>query len=274
MKWSSSSTTKAAIPSSAWFYADGNAAMTAMRVTRLKDTTFSAVEYSLPLTVQATILALSPTALWPLDETTGTSAFDYGGGNHHGTYTGTVNNNQASLMATNEGASTDFNYNSGGHITVPSNAALEPATSYSIIVWINADALPSNHRIIQIGADGYFRIEVNSSNAVVWHSDRQRALSLIATGTTYMLAVTWDNTTIRMYLDGVEDSTFNDTGAVTSNSGTVYLFRKLSGGSAASGGGWDGKAQMLGLWVGTVLTAPQIASIYAAGQTQNGAALP
>jgi len=271
MKWSSSSTTKAAIPSSAWSYADGNAAMTAMRVTRLKDTTFSAVEYSLPLTAQATMLALSPTALWPLDETTGTSAFDYSGNGHNGTYVNGVGNNQASLMATSEGASSNFDGNND-RVDISTNAALRPTTSYSFVVWLNADTLTGNHRIMQIGADGFIRIEINSSNARVVHSNRHRTLSVIATGTTYMMAVTWDNTTIRMYLDGVEDTTSDDTGALPSNGGVFTLMRKTGGGAAADG--WDGKAQMFGWWVGTVLTAPQIASIYAAGQTQNGAALP
>lgn len=80
------------------------------------------------LTYVQKLLAMGPVALYPLNETSGTSALDISGGNNHGTYSGGVTLGQPSITPGSTAVCPLFDGTSG-FVTLPNNANLTLATA-------------------------------------------------------------------------------------------------------------------------------------------------
>jgi hypothetical protein len=160
------------------------------------------------------IEAAGPLAFWPLDETTGTTAFDIWSG-HNATYT----NGFLLDIATNPvtGTAAALFDGSSGLALAPYSPYLNP-TVFSAEAWVNPGAAPVNTLcvlscgefasprsgwLIYQATNGWnFRTFYGVSTTTA--ANITSAAQPVAETWTH-LAVTWDGTTARLYVNGVLD---------------------------------------------------------------------
>ena len=156
---------------------------------------------------------LSPFAHWKLDETTGPTAVDSAGGND-----GTWTNDPVAVSGVVDGG-LDFD---GSNDYVDAGSFDVIGSGITMMGWFNAEALTTeDERIVSkaagtaeaeawwqlsssnLGADRFLRMRIKAGGTTTTMADSSVSLS---TGTWYLAAATYDNTsgTMRLYLDGVE----------------------------------------------------------------------
>jgi hypothetical protein len=115
-----------------------------------------------PTVYQQAIRVLNPISYWPLNETSGTTAFDLIGG-HNGTYTGTFALGVAG--ATNDffGGSTAAAFDgASGHVDIP-GAPFNITGAITIVAWVNLISAPGFDGLVGHG-DSSWRTSVNGSS--------------------------------------------------------------------------------------------------------------
>jgi hypothetical protein len=175
---------------------------------------------------QTVALADSPTLLWPLNETTGTTAADVSGNSNNGTYTGGYTLADAAGPVLNGGSAVLLNGSSG---YIASSVNPHPA-AITLECWVNFNGLsqsgdsrimandhpagthngfeffwsPTNHSVA-IGA-----IFGDGSNG----HDAFSGVDADATGWDYLVA-TWDGSTINVYKNAVNIKSAAASGTLT-----------------------------------------------------------
>jgi hypothetical protein len=117
-----------------------------------------------PTTYQKELLALGPLAYWPLEETSGTVAYDLAGG-YNGTYTGGVILAQPGVTNASFGSpsySASFD-GASGYVDIP-EGPFNITGAISIVAWVNLNPanIPGFSDIIGHG-DQSWRISINGS---------------------------------------------------------------------------------------------------------------
>jgi hypothetical protein len=214
----------------------------------------------------ALVAAAGPLAFWPLNETSGTTAFDYWSG-FDATYAGGYTLDQATNPSTGMGAVL-FDGSSGYALT-PYYAALNP-TVFSVEAWVNPDALPSTEFcVLSCGQfasprsgwliyqfPGYWNLRtyygVSTTTAV-----NLSGVTAPVIGSWTHLAATWDGSTARLYVNGTLE------GSQVSTTTPAYL-PGASGGFCVGARAdasffWGGNASDAVLY-NRVLTAQEISS--------------
>ena len=88
----------------------------------------------------------------------------------------------------------------------------------------------------------------------------------VSTGTFYHVAVTYDGTTLRLYIDGSEEaSDATSSGTLNTNSVTEYIGRLDSSITAQD---WDGKVDECGVW-NRALGSSEVSDLYNSGNGFN-----
>ncbi len=169
------------------------------------------------MTYSSEVLADSPLAYWRLADSSGTTAVDSAGSSRDGTYSGTYTLNQASLLTGDSNAATYFE---GGEVLAPSAAWMD--TDH---VTFEAIVKPTG-----VGASGTRWIGGRDHNGgtsdLAWRLDyasgKFRAICIldgsttlrVVTGTTtivvdttYHVALTYDGTALRLYVNGASEGT-------------------------------------------------------------------
>jgi len=185
---------------------------------------------------------------WKMDEGSGTSLVDASGYANNGTTTG----NPAWVIGAN-GQALKLNGTSQ-YATVPDNPSLNPGTAITLAAWIKPEQGATQNiikkAITQTGTsapslvDGYelslssptaavpskvfFRInQATASAAPISNSDFYRLNSVVNypnDGSTWMhVAATYDGTTIRLYINGVENATKTVSTAINPNNLAVGI---------------------------------------------------
>lgn len=203
------------------------------------------------------VLADAPLWYARQDDTSGTTMTDSSGNGHNGTYSGTVTLNQASLLTGDANPSVDYgggsgtvagaSWMNGSGLTV--EAIIRPDTlgSYNFIVSrdVNGTAGPW-WMALKAGKVSFF---CRASSAIEFLS-----LSTLSAATTYHLACTFDNTTQRIYINGVEDRNQALAGSLSVNTVDLIIGTWPSGPLP-----FDGRIDEVALY-GTVLSAARIAA--------------
>jgi hypothetical protein len=165
------------------------------------------------MSYDSTILADSPEAYYPLNESVGSlTVADATGHAHTGTVHGGVTFGAASLLAGDPATGARFD-GSSGYISIPFAAALNSAL-FSVEVWVEVTggnggyrALVSN-RDLAGGSEGWVLYDKDSNQFAAWaaagggswnHADAT-ATTTLSTG--YYMVGTWDGTNTRLYLNG------------------------------------------------------------------------
>ncbi|MFA7272306.1 MAG: LamG-like jellyroll fold domain-containing protein [Crocinitomicaceae bacterium] len=154
------------------------------------------------------------------------------------------------------------------YINVPNSTSLNPSTSITLEAWIKADTYAGNSwENVIISKDGWGTgnqgytlrtgaggiLSFNFSSAGVWKEVTTSAVMTI--GNWYHVAASYDGTTLRIYVNGVELNTLAFSGPITNGAYDVTIGKMayLAGGTRY----FDGQIDEVKIW-STALTNTQI----------------
>jgi hypothetical protein len=220
----------------------------------------------------STMLGTSPIALWPLSETSGTSAADATGNGYTGTYSNVTLN------------STTFPDGTAAGLWVPASSSVVTTYSAGLATAINKQegtfACWMRVRAASVWTDSTLRWiyegYADTSNRLdMWKPVASNSLSFqhIAGGTArgytttvsatawFHIALTWSTTgsAVRCYLNGANVG--GNLGAPGTFAGAVSSFSMELGRFAAIGAAsWDGNMKYMGIW-NRALTPAEVATL-------------
>ncbi|MBI5775014.1 MAG: immunoglobulin domain-containing protein, partial [Verrucomicrobia bacterium] len=163
---------------------------------------------------------------------------------------------------------------SSSYVQVPSSAALKTAGPFSVEAWVYYDRIPSNACAIAVkGPDG----EVPLDWDFEIHSLRKLRANLningswvnltcattLATNTWHHVAMVYDGSALRCYLNGVQDGLLGVSGAVQTSDNPVRIGAYAPVNGQGSWNFFSGGIDELSLY-SRALTAAEVAGIYSA----------
>ena len=233
------------------------------------------------------VLNDAPLVLLKGDEASGTTAKDSGSLGDDGTYHGTPGGNY--LLAYGDGPGNPAQQDealdgSGGYVTIPDVAGLHLSGAFSAEIWLKnygpSNTLNSYANVFQkehtnsgapfddwgIGVNGQnngITIQIGCANNSRYLLD---GIPYALDSSWHHVAFTWDGTTLRCYVDGVDRTSSAATntagsGALAQSSRQINIGRFNSGN--ANSNYWHGRWCMAAVY-GAALSAAQVASHYAA----------
>lgn len=213
----------------------------------------------------ATVLADSPVAYWPLQESTGTAADDLGPHSLTGTYTGAFALAQPPI-ASGLGASTQFGVGgSGAWVDVPHNSLLDFSSgSYSLELWLELASNGSLQALVCTSiTTGSYALIIQSSNKLgIFPASGITSIgtTALATATPYHIVYTYDSVAnlSSVYVNGVLDGTAIGGSPGPGGSSDFNI------GSVAGGGPTLGNISNVAVY-DSALSPTRIAAHYAAG---------
>ena len=148
---------------------------------------------------------------WKLNQTSGTTATDSSVFARNGTVSGTAN------WSSDCGGMGVFDFNgSSNYITITNASHLQPTSALTIAAWVKGDSWASGTEVDAILRKG----DNNPNNYQLSISDGRvellldgndgagvRSNTILLTGQWYHVAVTWDGSNVKIYIDGVLDNT-------------------------------------------------------------------
>ena len=166
---------------------------------------------ALGFAVPAASADILPVATWPFNEGVGTVAHDVSGWGHNGTLQGGVSWTKGRF----DGA-LSFDGNSGA-VDVPDSSAFEPAKTLSISAWVNASQSPGDYRyIVSKGANGCltasYGLYTGPNGGLIFYVSQDGLTGTwspdagtgVWNGQWHNVVGTYDGTTVRLYVDGVQ----------------------------------------------------------------------
>lgn len=164
---------------------------------------------------------------------------------------GTLVNAPASVSAlvsgvANGGGGSALSFNgTNQYITIPNQSWLDPVGMVTFEAWINPSALPSSGNRMVVYGDGALNnyLGINNIGGITFASfslmlngvqSLITGTTHIATGTIYHLVGTFDGVTMRLYVNGVLESSLVISGSLAL-SGTKQIGRSASGASYFNG---------------------------------------
>lgn len=174
------------------------------------------------LAYRKAILQDNPISYWKLDEKTGTTFFDFVGSNDLSIINaGDVTLNQSSLVSGNKPSASFGGTNGHARINLPAAFRVPPL---SMECWFNMTSGGTNTYMLNInpkGADNDGRgIRLNAftdDEIRIFHGIASGSFQIlnsgvtISTGTTYYCAITYDGTTLNLYVNGEFKNSTTDT---------------------------------------------------------------
>lgn len=166
--------------------------------------------------------------LWHLDEFSGTGAYfkDSSGNALDGTPSGTLSYSGILGLARNFEGSSDS-------ITVSHNTALNITTNLSIEAWINPDSMDSSgswNRIVEKGSDNQYGFSLSSQSGYglimrLYGTSTVSTYSYVipTLGVWSHVAVTYDGSYVRFYLNGQLVSQTANTGSITTTTENLVI---------------------------------------------------
>jgi hypothetical protein len=217
------------------------------------------------------VLADSPVAYWRLNELTGTTAGDELFASN-GSYLGGVALGAPGALA-NEGGSSAASFDSiDDSIFVSAAGALSMTSAVSIEVWVKRSRSGVTQAVAGKPTAGQTRLE----NYSLWFNAYNQIRMYVGNGTTWASVTaptaldtnwhhvvgTFDNSTMRIYVDGVQKATTNTTVQLTPNANSFYVGRS----SSSTGYNFGGVLDELAVY-GTVLSPARVLAHYNAASS-------
>jgi len=176
---------------------------------------------------------------WRLDETSGTTAADSTNYGNDGTLYGGFSFDSASVSPGQVADALEFD---GGNDYIDTNMASNLATSITMTMWFKSDDAGSigndyvaQRFITQRRASSSSRLTLGINNnrvAVYWYDGGdalQEATTTVAAGQWYHAAVTYDGSTVRLYINGVEDGNWPESNMAAPSTDTCQIGCQYSG---------------------------------------------
>ena len=200
-----------------------------------------------PTTYRDEVLADNPVSYWRFDEASGTTAADEKGLNS-GTYAGGVILAQpgaipsapASTAATFDGVD--------DAMTTAASSSLGMSSAVTVELWVKRTRSGVFQAIVGKPTHGQSKLE----NYSLWFQPSNAIRMYVGNGTTYAQATTaaidtnwhhivgtFNNATLRLYVDGVQTATANTTVALTPNTNPFYVAMSTSSSTNDFGGRLD-----------------------------------
>lgn len=219
---------------------------------------------------KATVLADSPVGYWRLGEASGTNAADSSGNGNTGTYTGGVTLGQpGAIQADPDGlvnAAALFD-GSSGYVQGPTAPVFTSAITAE--GWFYLTSLPGAEEGIIVQRDGEFILRVDpsaegkhlSAFVIIGGVAEPRASwsTVPSLNTWYHAAMTWDGTTLRLWVNGVQVASQTRSGSITSSGDRIAI----GSSSFGTAGFFPGTIDEVAVYP-TALSAARIAAHYAA----------
>jgi hypothetical protein len=234
-----------------------------------------------------TLMALSPTAYWWLDETSGTNANEEIAG-LDGTYTGSPTLGVTGLIA--EGTAVDFERGSAQYVSVADDAAWDNASSLSMLMVVQFETAPGSFQwyggIAHTGGAlttagqwrWYFFNDSTSSFGFQWWTTSEQTERVAWTptaGVRYLVGMTWDSSAqeVKFYVNGSQQGATQATNAGTIGS-TATNTLTIGRMGQTDANHFDGVIDEVAYWKDTVLTSTNFSDLNAALDNPPGGAWP
>jgi hypothetical protein len=183
------------------------------------------------------VLGNGPSGYWRLGEAGGGTAVD-ATGSDNGVYTNAPSLGQTSLLP-GDSANKAVRFDGvNDYVRVPSSGSLSPAVRVSLEAWIKPTSLPTSGHFASIltKAESY-SLQFNGPRlefTIIQNSTRRRLQApagAIVAGQTYHVVGTYEGTTQRLYVNGVQVASAALTGPASASSSPLYI------------GSWNGSAE-------------------------------
>ena len=166
---------------------------------------------------QQRVLASGPVAYWPLNETSGPTAFDVAGGTNNMTYGGTYTLNRTELRADGNPSVLFSNATTISYTGAPYDSSLNPKYAFTAECWVKPiDSAVQYLVSLQDRSSGrraYAIWRNNNSTAfgMQWgtsgaNTDFMNGATSIVPDTVYHVVGTYDGSKMRLYVNGVLDA--------------------------------------------------------------------
>ncbi|MDQ3898297.1 MAG: family 16 glycosylhydrolase [Actinomycetota bacterium] len=235
--------------------------------TTVAPTTTTAVPASTSTGYAATVAADGPVSHWRLGEPSGTVAADAMGRNP-GAYVNGVRQGQGSLLPADPANPSATFDGANDIVSVASNATLSPTAAVTVEAWVRPTAIPASGQFASVvtKAESYSiqfngpRLEFTTMRSGVRRRVQAPAGAVVA-GQTYHVVGTYDGTTQRLYVNGVQVASAAFSGALGTNNNRVLV------------GSWDAASEFLNGTVddvavyGKALTAAQVTNHFNKGRS-------
>ena len=208
---------------------------------------------------------------WRLDETSGTTANDSSIHGHHGTLSGGFVFGANSVSPGKVNDALDFD---GSNDYIETNFASNETASITMTAWVKSDDAGtignnsvSQRLMTQRDASTSSRLCLGINNnriAAGWDDGGfsvQEGTTILASGQWYHAAVTYDGSTVRLYVNGVEEGSWSESSMSTPSSDTFQIGCQYGGARH-----FDGALDDVRVY-DRALCADEIADIHRGGKT-------
>lgn len=220
-----------------------------------------------PSSYDTTILADNPVGYWKMNESTGTSAIDYGPNGLTGTYFGTPGS-QYSLGNAKIAAGLDLSAyigigGAGSYMEVPHNSLFDfNSGDWSMEMWVSPTGLSSYEEAFTKGQYAY-RFVFSGGNMEIWQNNSLLFSSVAnaTNGSPYHYVLTADRTlgVTKLYINGALDSSTTSAPTFTDTTATIRLGNLIGVGQQ-----YVGYMSNCAVYA-SALSAVRVAAHYAAG---------
>ena len=174
-------------------------------------------------------LADSPVSYWRLSEGNGTTAADTKVTNN-GVYTNNPTLGASGLIASDPASKAVRFDGVNDYVAINNSASLSIPTAVTLEAWINPESIPAAGSFASvITKPESYSIQFNGPRlefTIIQNGTRQRLqapVGAIVVGQTYHVVGTYDGTTQRLFINGVEAVSRAQTGNITTNTNKLYI---------------------------------------------------
>lgn len=196
----------------------------------------------------AEVMADSPLAYWRMGDPSGTTCTDSSGNARHATYAGAVVLGATGLITGDTDTAVDFPGATTARAEVASASWMNVTAGLTLEAVVKVDSLSTYRTILDRdssagGRTWGLRVDQTTGKVttLIWSATDAASspttltsTSSLAVGTKYHVAVTWDGTTVRIYINGTQDASVAKAGSMKSSTTPICIAVSHGGSNLSS----------------------------------------